>query len=122
MAKKSISRTTYRGRQRSPSKYGNQKTEVAGITFDSRKEAKRYQNLLKEEQTGVIRNLTLQPRFDLVVNGDKIATYVADFRYEQTETGEIVTEDVKSPATKTPLYRIKKKLMKALHNVDILEI
>lgn len=118
-----ISRTTYRRGQRphSKSKYRNQKTVVAGITFDSQKESRRYQELTAMQEAGHIRNLELQPRYDLVVDGDKLGYYQADFRYTVVETGVVVTEDVKSPATKTPQYRIKKKLVKALYGVDILE-
>jgi hypothetical protein len=37
--------------------------------------------------------------------------------------GKTVVEDVKSPATvKLPEYRIKKALMKAVHDVDIQEV
>lgn len=98
-------------------KYGAQPTTVDGIRFASKGEAMRYQELRLLEQAGQISGLELQPKFRLEVNGVKIADYVADFRY--TEAGQVVTEDYKG--MKTPVYRIKKKLVKALHNVDILE-
>jgi|SRR5262245_39878444 len=105
------------------SKYHNQKTEYLGIHFDSRKEAGRHQELLYMHRAGIIRDLELQPRYDLVVNGQKIGFYRADFRYEIVATGNVVVEDVKGgAATKTPVYQLKKKLVKALYNIDIVEV
>ena len=103
-------------------KYHNRKTMHQGIRFDSQKEATRYQELLLLERAGHIRNLECQPRYDLVVNGHKLGFYKADFRYEEVATGAVVVEDVKSPATKTAVYRLKKKLVQALYGVEIVEV
>ena len=54
------------------SKYGNRKTEVDGIVFDSKKEAERYRDLKLLERAGDIRELVLQPSFVLNVNGIKV--------------------------------------------------
>lgn len=102
------------------SKYYNKKTEVHGISFDSRKEAARYQELLMLERAGQIVELELQPRFDLVVNNHKIGFYKGDFRYKDVETGNSIIEDVKG--MKTPVYNLKRKLVKALHGIDIVEV
>lgn len=69
------------------------------------------------ERTGLISNLKRQVRFIIAVNGHKICTYIADFTY--TENGIEVTEDVKGYPT--PEYRLKKKLMLAVHGVEIRE-
>jgi hypothetical protein len=37
-------------------------------------------------------------------------------------TEEVEVVDAKSKATCTPTYRIKKKLMKAIHGIDIIEM
>lgn len=103
-------------------KYHNRKTLYRGVQFDSRKEASRYQELLLLERAGYIRNLEIQPRYDLVVNGHKLGFYRADFRYEEVATSQSITEDVKSPVTKTAVYRLKKKLVKALYSVEITEV
>jgi Protein of unknown function (DUF1064) len=108
--------------ERKPSKYRNRKTEYNGIQFDSQKEENRYQELLLLEQAGQIRSIQLQPRYDLVVNGNKLGFYRADFCYEETATGTLIVEDVKSPATKTPVYQLKKKLVKALYGIEIIEV
>ena len=101
-----------------PPKYGNRKTVVDGITFDSAKEAKRYGELKVLQRAGEITSLELQPRFPIVINGVKVCTYVADFGYVD-QIGSPVVEDCKG--FKTREYTLKRKLMKAVHGIDILE-
>lgn len=105
---------------RTPSKMRNIKTQVDGIWFDSQREAERYVELKFELQAGAIANLKLQKRFRLDVNDVHIADYIADFVYERD--GSVIVEDVKSKPTKTRVYRVKKKLMRAIHGIEIREI
>ena len=98
-------------------KYGAIKTTVDGIKFDSKKEAARYQVLKLMEKSGDIFDLVLQPKFDLIVNGTKIGFYKADFQY--TNAFAVVVEDVKG--MKTPIYNLKKKMIKAIYGFDIFE-
>jgi len=104
------------------SKYHNRKTLYDGIQFDSQKEADRYQELQWMQQAGLIQDLELQPRYDLIVNGHKIGFYRGDFRYKDVATDSVILEDVKSPVTKTAVYMLKKKLVKALYDVEIKEV
>lgn len=106
-----------RGTKRS--KYGAKPTVLDGIRFASRREAARYAELKALQRAGVISDLELQPAFPLVVQGIKVATYRADFRY-RNRSGEIVVEDVKGVAT--PVYRLKAKLMLALHKIAVSEV
>jgi len=99
------------------SKYNAVKTTVDGIKFDSKAEARRYSELKLLLKVKTIADLELQPRYDFVVNGVKIGFYKADFRYKIGN--RIIIEDVKG--VKTPVYNLKKKLMKAIHGIDILE-
>jgi len=103
---------------RARNKYGARKTVVDGVTFASAKEAARYAQLRTLERAGLVKGLILQPRFPLVVNGEKVCTYVGDFEYRD-ETGGRVIEDVKG--VKTDVYRIKNKLMRAVHGIDVKE-
>lgn len=98
-----------------PSKHRSRKTALDGITFDSAKEATRYQELKLLETVGAIRDLRLQVRYDLyAANGERIAAYVSDFTYWSVELGREVIEDSKSEWTKRlPVYRLKAKLMAA---------
>lgn len=101
------------------SKYGAAKTEVDGITFDSRKEARRYAELKILEKAGEIEGLRLQPEYELIPkyrkNGHTVrrTTYRADFEYTEKATGQLVVEDVKGFRTET--YRLKKKLLEYLY-------
>ena len=100
-------------------KYKAVRTEVDGITFDSKREAARYMELMLLQRAGEIERLELQPKYDCIVNGRKICTYRADFRYFTKESS--VVEDVKG--MKTAVYRLKKKLVEALYpGVTIQEI
>ena len=99
------------------SKYGNKKTEVDGITFDSKAEARRYGELKLLERAGEIRSLELQPSFALEVNGVHVCRYIGDFRYVDMRDSSIVVEDVKGVETKE--FRIKKKLMQAIHGISV---
>jgi hypothetical protein len=104
------------------SKYGNVKTTVDGLTFDSRKEAKRWGELKLLLKKGEIGLLERQRVFRLEVNGSAVAEYKSDFSY-LTAGGVLVVEDVKSAATrKIATYRLKKKLMKAQYGIDIKEV
>lgn len=60
-------------------------------------------------------------RFPLYVNGLLVCVYECDFSYWDHEKHEMVYEDAKSKATVTPVYRLKKKLMKAIHGITIHE-
>lgn len=103
-----------------PSKYRNRKTTVDGETFDSAKEARRWQELLLLQKAGRITGLTRQMPWTLEVHGQVICEYRPDFSY--CESGQVVVEDVKSEATrKLPVYRLKRKLMKAIHGIEIRE-
>jgi len=114
-------RTRYR------TKYGNRKTVIDGITFDSVKEASRYVELKLLQRAGEISDLELQSPFVLqpgfVHEGKKIQPikYIADFTY--LCDGKPVVEDVKSPATrKDKVYQLKKKMMLYVHGIEIKEI
>lgn len=115
------------------SKYLNQKTEVDGITFDSQKEARRFRTLWAMEQAGEIRDLRLQVNFTLqeaytTPDGKRVRAiiYKADFTYrKRDENGDYtlyIVEDVKSKATKTRTYEIKKKLMREKFQIEIQEV
>jgi len=103
-------------------KYNARKTMVDGVTFDSAKESRRYSELKLLEKAGVIHSLTLQPRFDLIVNGTKCGFYKADFKY--VENSREVVEDVKGlkRGGAYAIFRLKKKLVKAIYGIDIVEI
>jgi hypothetical protein len=105
------------------SKYKAVKTVAHGRTFDSKAEAKRAGELILMEKSGLIQGLNYQVVFELadsvVINGRKRPPlkYVADFVY--VRAGESIVEDCKGMLT--PVYKIKRHLMKAVFGIDILE-
>lgn len=107
------------------SKFGAIKTQVNGIVFDSKAEARRYGQLLMLEKAGHITGLTLQVPFVLAhgvkFEGDKRAKpplrYVADFVYSDVKLGKIIVEDVKGVST--PLFKVKRHLMLANHGIEV---
>lgn len=110
--------------------YINKKVVVDGIKFDSKKEAKRYGYLKLLEVLGEIKDLELQPKFELVkgvkFSGDARAKpavrYFADFAYTDVLTGKRIVEDVKSPVTKEkPYYKMKRHMMLAIHGIEVKE-
>ena len=118
-------------------KYHNEPDTRGELHFDSKKEARRYDDLMVLLKAGMIRKLKLQAQYTLqesyiTPEGDRVRAikYVADFAYERiTEpdvTGEKywipVVEDVKSQATRTEKYKIKAKLLKERYGLTITEV
>ena len=125
-------------------KYHNKPTErvtTAGavLRFDSQKEARRYDELAALERAGKIRDLRMQVDFTLQEaytdsEGQRVRAirYRADFTYRKIRDDPweeydgsfwtLVVEDVKSRATRTKEYAMKRKLMKERFNIDIQEV
>ncbi|SKA30093.1 Protein of unknown function [Chitinophaga eiseniae] len=102
------------------SKYGNNRTEVDGIWFDSAKEAARYSTLRLMERAGLIRDLRRQVAFELNDGGTHSLKYIADFVYIDCTTSLQVVEDAKG--FRTQEYLKRRRLMKNVHNIEIKEV
>lgn len=110
------------------SKFGNRKAKTEEGHFDSQKEYRRYKTLKLLERAGVIQDLKHHVVFIVIdpvhypsINSNKQATkYEADFTY--IRDGKLVAEDVKSEATITPLYKVKKQLMMEKHGIEVIEV
>lgn len=123
-------------------KYHNVKVRASdGTVFDSRKEARRWEQLLLLQKAGKITSLQRQVTYELLPNqyetyerysksgkrlkdGERLVErkveYVADFVYADAETGELFVEDTKGVKTKD--YIIKRKLLYAVHGIKIKEV
>lgn len=106
-------------------KYLNKKTVIDGITFDSKKEARRYSELKLLERAGQIDTLTLQPKFMLIPSqrradgkAERPVVYIGDFMYR--ENGQFIVEDTKG--VRTADYVIKRKLMLKEHGITVREL
>ena len=121
-------------------KYGNENVEYEGMRFDSKRELKRWTELLLLQEAGAIRDLKRQVKFELVPTqyesyerkskkgkllkpgvyaAEKSVNYYADFTY-YTQDGEYVVEDAKG--YRTQAYIIKRKLMLYLRGIRIREV
>ncbi len=90
-------------------KYNAIKQTYNGEIFDSKKELNRFMELEILLRAREISDLEVHPKFDLMVNGVKIGRYTADFRYKKGS--DVIVEDVKSRATKTRDYVLRKKIL-----------
>lgn len=109
------------------SKYKAQKTTVDGITYDSRKEAQRAQELRLMLKAGIISNLREQVPYELIPAQkneygkviERAVIYKADFVYDD-EKGKTVVEDTKGVRTKE--YILKRKLLLYMYGIRIREV
>ena len=124
-------------------KYGNKKVVIDGEVFDSKREAKRYQELKLLERCGAISDLKRQVSYELIptqkeestrvytkgrkkgqpIEGkviEKAVTYIADFTYIDSATGKLVVEDSKGMRTRD--YILKRKMMLYFHGIKIQEV
>ena len=96
-------------------KYKAVKVNIDGITFDSKAEAHRYSELKIMQAGRLIYDLELQPEFHHMINGQKMFTYRADFKY--IEHGRDVIEDVKGVCT--PIFNLKRRIIQAEFGIEI---
>ena len=129
----------YRRGRGAEGKYHNHKIERDGEKYDSTKEYRRWCELKIMEKAGMIHGLTRQKKFVLIpaqrepdtvgkrggIKKGKLiereCAYYSDFAYYDKEGNEVV-EDVKSPATRTKDYILKRKMMLYVHGIRIREI
>ena len=108
------------------SKMRNIITSYQGHKFHSKKEVGYYQHLQGLKAVGEVKKIEKQVRYKLAVNKALICTYVLDFKVTYKDRIEYV--DVKPWDKKTgkfmltPIYQIKKKLMKAIHGINLIEV
>lgn len=105
-------------------KYGNKPCTIDGHAFPSQAEGRRYVVLKNHAECGRISDLRLQPRYPLRIGGVHLCTYIGDFSYID-KRGQRIVEDVKGGAGKgrtpllTPVFKLKRRLMKILLNIDV---
>lgn len=117
-------------------KYRAKSVEIDGVRFASKKEGRRYTDLKMLQRGGYIVGLEIHPKFEMCSeNGQKVGVYTADFAYWQKVGTEHVlprkhrltgmtyfVEDVKSSATRTTAYRLRKRIVEAQYGIEIQEV
>lgn len=96
-------------------KYNAKRTTVGDVQFHSAAEAREYNRLKQLEDAGKIADLRIQPEFSCEINGSLICKYRADFSFIRNGTRVVV--DVKG--METAVFKIKRKLVEAMHGVEI---
>jgi hypothetical protein len=98
-----------------PAKYRNVKTVVDGITFDSRLEAARYDQLRLLQKAGQVLWFIMQAPFKLPGN----ITYRADFLIVWNDSGlkRVSIEDCKGCRTRVSINKIK--TVEALYGIKV---
>lgn len=117
----SISAEQYREMAKKPkrSKYGNQKTVVDGITFDSKVEAKYWSHLKLRERVGEVYGIVRQKEFVIELGGKRICALKVDFWFYDQRTRGMRAVDIKGGPTDTQVFRLKAKLVKAMYGVEV---
>lgn len=95
----------------------NKYSAVAVGDSDSKKEDRRLTDLKLLAHAGQIAELRHHVSFSIHVNGIHVCDYEADFVYQ--EAGKQVVEDAKG--YRTPVYKLKKRLMRAVLGIEIKE-
>lgn len=108
------------------SKYHNRKVTVDGNTFDSVKEASRYQELRLLEKAGEITGLVRQVKIELIPKTKlyRAVTYIPDFAYFDKSTGKTVYEDVKGMRSGAAyeLFKVKQKILYWRYGIEVKEV
>ena len=114
-----------RGRTRRQ-KYNAKRQTIDGITFDSKKEARRYQELMLLERAGEICDLRRQVVVKLEGRDGPLLTrtgrkmkITVDFAYTDIKTGLTVYEDAKGMPTRD--YEVRRAVA-AAQGVDVVEV
>ena len=132
------------GNKKGGNKYNAEKVELDGEVFDSRKEARRWQDLRLLEKAGEISDLRRQVKYTLIPTQreapiitktgkekpgrviEREVSYVSDFTYIDNRTGETVVEDVKGyrdpGSAGYKVFVLKRKLLLYFFGIRIREI
>jgi hypothetical protein len=107
-------------------KYHNKKVTVDGLTFDSIKEANRWQELRLMERAGKITGLSRQLRIEIVQKTKlhRARHYVADFVYFDKEHGKTIYEDVKGykKGLAYQMFSLKRDILYWRHGIEVTEV
>lgn len=113
-----------RAQNKKPNKYHARKTTVCGYTFDSKREAEVYLELLAQKQAGEIVRIGFQPSYTLLAGfkdnmgkNQKPITYTADF-FVTFADGHSEVIEVKGVRTRDYLLR-KKLFLHMMRDTDI---
>jgi len=108
-------------------KFNNVEVILDGKRYQSKKEAKEYQDLLLRKQNGEIFDFKTQVKFPLMETAKgnkriyKSRFYAADFVIYNKEGDVVEVIDTKSPPTRTQLYTLKIHLLYIKYGIEVTE-
>lgn len=108
--------------KRRRSKFNAQRTIVDGVSFHSKRESEAWLYLKIRERAGEIRDLKRQVPFKLAAFSktgapEYVTTYIADFQYFDVRQNRVVVSDAKGCVT--AMFRLKAKMLKACHGIEV---
>ena len=94
-----------------------------GHVFDSLAEKARYTQLKLMTRAGLIVSaIEVQPSWEIMINGQRLCVYTADFAYECKDRGPVI-EDVKTSGTqKDTAYRLRKRAAELQYGIKVTEV
>lgn len=102
-------------------KYNAKRTVYNGREYASGKEAKRASELWPMLWAGTITALREQVNFPVEINGKHIMNYRADFLYLLPQNLEAGTQIEDAKGYRTPMYKLKKKMVENYYGCTIIE-
>lgn len=115
----------YLGKAPNPGRYtraSKARRTVDGHVFDSLAEVQRYGELKVRELLGEVTSIRFHVPFDCVVNGVHVLRYTVDFAYMDRDRGQIFEEVKSGRSGQERDWRLRRKLVEALHSVKIDEV
>lgn len=105
------------------SKYMAKKTEYNGEIYDSQKEANHARKLYTKLERKEYKKVERQVKIPIEILGHHICNYICDFVVTGLN-GQKTYEDVKGykKGQAYQMFSLKKKLVKAIYDIDIVEV
>ena len=106
------------------SKYNNKKTEYGGHLYDSKKEAtyaQRLDMLCLAKGADKVLKWERQVRYPIAINKVKVCDYILDFKVYYKDRIEYIDVKGMKRGPAYSMFRLKSKLMKAVHDITIIE-
>ena len=106
-------------------KYNAKKTDYRGNSYDSKKEAHYAMSLdmaMKVQAPGAPLKWERQVRMPVELNGKHICYYILDFKVTYKDRVEHVDVKGMKSGPAYAMFRLKKKLIEAYHEVEIIEV
>ncbi len=90
-----------------------------GSLSDSKKEARCDTRMMALKLDPTVATVERKVRYPLVINGEKVGVYECDWTVYRKDGAREVYD---AKGFKTSVYNLKKKMMKAIYGIEIIEL